>query len=409
MSFLNEQDQEFDFGFADFGFGDAAEPSAQTQVIQDSNSQLQFLPVAPAPAPAPVSAPAILVQANDETASADDWENPNPSHRFSPYGPFNFSPIIPQGTSSHPESVKRRKIIGKKLGLAAGLFRAKESGRSRKRHRKDAIKKTKAYEKADSAEKERLLAEADKTSARELEATIAACIEAWNKLSPEAKQELMAVKPAPDAEVVAAPQIVEAEVVRPIVVRTGATNVPRTAAVGGPRVVPVDLKTGSRGPQLWLPVDMRDVDSGLIASARAKAMPFASVTAGRKRSAAEMGSTAPISPSRVVACADEIPVEAPLPRKRKCDAETVESQTPGRSCRPHKAPKLSEKRAANAIRYIMRSMAGKAGATGTVIPPGPLEQLRDQDLNAEAEWDAAQFMKHPTFKKWAQARKNKKH
>ncbi|RVD86251.1 uncharacterized protein DFL_004538 [Arthrobotrys flagrans] len=72
---------------------------------------------------------------------------------------------------------------------------------------------------------------------------------------------------------------------------------------------------------------------------------------------------------------------------------------PGWSSRPQKAPKHSGKRAGNAIRYMWGSNAGKAGATGTVIPPRPLEQLREQDLNTKAEWDAAQFMKHPAYKK----------
>ncbi|RVD86252.1 uncharacterized protein DFL_004539 [Arthrobotrys flagrans] len=111
-----------------------------------------------------VPAPNMLAQTNNNAASAGEWENSNSSHGFNPNGPFNFAPQVPKGESIHPESAKRRKIAGKKVGLAAALFRLKEPGRSRKRHRA-GIKKTKAYLEADATEKERLLAEADMTSA----------------------------------------------------------------------------------------------------------------------------------------------------------------------------------------------------------------------------------------------------
>ncbi|KAK6512467.1 hypothetical protein TWF481_001353 [Arthrobotrys musiformis] len=427
------------------------------------------------PAPAPVTAivqtrdmaqvPAMPANDDDDDndeGSADEWENSNPSHRFNPNGPFNFAPQVPHGTSSHPESVKRRRIVGKKAGLDAALFRLKESGRSRKRHRKAAIKKTKAYLEADGAEKARLLAEADETSARELAAKIAACQKAWNDLSPEAQRAHMTRAPETGDGSIAAPPMVEADIVRPaIAVKTGATNasgpkqvVGKPVGRQGPRLVPVEPELRSRGPQLWLPVDVRDIDPGLVALATAQAMPFASAPAGQKRSAwetdlpdkvrltgrpnassspkkrrveaptdqsqdaesiyalwssgrvAAVDTVAPVSPSRAVARADEAPVEAPLLLAKKRDAETVGSQKPGRFCRPHKAPTLAEKRAASAIRYLMGSKAGKmGGAPGTVIPPGPLEQLREQDLNARAERDAAAFMERPAFAKWVEARK----
>ncbi|KAK6508564.1 hypothetical protein TWF506_010649 [Arthrobotrys conoides] len=426
----NGEDQGFFWcNPGDFGLGvvDTADPSPRTQATQDSNPQLeagqppQLRLLAADPTPAPAPAPAILVQASDDMASADEWENSNPRNRFDPEDEhFNFSPIVPQGTSNHPESVKRRRIIGKKAGLVAALFRLKESGRSRKRHRKVRVKQV--YEGAGKAILDKMLAKEEKRCEKELAVKIAGCTRVWNKLSPEDQRAFMTGKPVPDANVVAAPQVVAAEVIRPpITVRIGATNAPKRAKVGGLRVVTVELTTNSRGPQLRLPVDTRDVEPRIVALARTKATPFASAAAGQNWSAVEgtyalrqvgsnatVDTVAPISSSRAVACANEIPVEAPLPRKRKRDAETVESQTPGRSCQPHTAPTLSEKRAANAIRYIMRLMAGQAGTTGTVIPPGPLEQLGEEDLNARAERDAAHFMMHQAYKRWLQGQKNKK-
>ncbi|KAK6333104.1 hypothetical protein TWF718_010927 [Orbilia javanica] len=460
MSFLNEQDQEFEYDFfAGFGHIDAAAPSYSlgqlgapsfydTNVI-DPQLQLQTeqLPQLQVPAPAPALSPApapkaASAQNKRKRPAPGEWENSNPNHRFNPNGPFNFAPQIPQGTSDHPESVKRRRIVGKKSGLAAALFRLKESGRSRKRHRKTAIKKTKAYLEADDTEKERLLAEADETSARELAAKIAACTNAWNDLSPEAQQAHMTR--APNTEVAKAPLAVEAELIRPaIAIRTGATNAPKPAHIGGPSIVPVELKSNSRGIQLFLPADLGDIEPELIAEAMAEAMPFASAAAGRKRPASEeeeetqvggqpkaptpkkrrvevsnallsTGSiaaaetAATIPPSRAVARADEIPVEVPFLPQENRDTEAVESQMPGRSCLPQGAPKLPKKRAASAIRHIIRSKIGEAGAAGMVIPPGPLEPLREQDLNARAEWDAAQFMKHPTYRKWELSQKRKR-
>ncbi|KAK6349249.1 hypothetical protein TWF730_010000 [Orbilia blumenaviensis] len=408
----------------------------------------------------------------DPEAESEGWENEDPSHRFNPNGPFNFFPQIPKGTSNHPESVKRRKIVGKKCGLAAALFRLKESGRSRKRHRKDAIKRSKEYkDAAKNPELQRkMLAEADKTSARELAAKIAACTKVWNSLSPEVQMSYMTYAPQVQAGgIPTTVPTVTAPARRPLAVKTGATNAPPLTQVSanpveheGPIRVPVRLRTTSRGPELCLPADLRDVDPELVASAIAKAMPFAQSSVSKKRSASDAGlpektrlnsrsetsspkksrlsvdlpiefaavardsqsqavesSYAPrsldvaisqqpsaaidiaaTSPSRATAQADGILGEAPLSRKRNREAELAESQIQGQSCKPQQAPTFQEKRTASAIRHLLLLKASQAGATGMVILPGPLEQLSEQDPDAEGRQDAAKFVHNPYFQEW---------
>ncbi|KAK6527158.1 hypothetical protein TWF281_010351 [Arthrobotrys megalospora] len=419
----------------------------------------------------------------------DGWENPNPCHRFNPNGPFNFSPQVPKGTSSHPESIKRRKIVGKKAGLAAALFRLKESGRSRKRHRKDALRKKEEFLNASEAEQKRMLAEADKTSKQELAAKIAACTKAWNELSPEAQRAHMARAADVEAQdpVEASPVPEAVADARPTIrVRVESVPAPKhsnlvSQILAGPvnqqaqdrALAPVALSTRSRTSGLRLPADISDIDQRLVAEATSKNMPFVDGLASHKtvakRSASEAGLPEKVRPgsrsklsspkkkrvgpiefeaverasqvraagqssspyglrsrigditateppiaigeidstsiSRAIARASGIPGGCPLPPRREREAEPVESSTPRRSCRTRETPKLVNERAASAIMQVMGLTGGQGGVAGTVIPPRPLEQVRDQDLNAKSDRDALRFMESDYYKRWKQSQK----
>ncbi|KAJ6256785.1 hypothetical protein Dda_8652 [Drechslerella dactyloides] len=111
-------------------------------------------------------------------------------HRhFTPKKVYNFDRLQPSGLSSHPESVKRRAIVGKKTGLDAAKFTIRETARSRRRHRKDALRKTRKYQEMTEAEQHTALTEIDDVIQKEVAASDKEAELAWAaKLSEEGQR-----------------------------------------------------------------------------------------------------------------------------------------------------------------------------------------------------------------------------
>ncbi|KAF3909408.1 hypothetical protein AA313_de0201552 [Arthrobotrys entomopaga] len=102
---------------------------------------------------------------------SDPYANPKEHRLFTPKKTYNFGRLQPSGTSSHPESVKRRKIVGKKVGIGAAKFTLRETARSRRRHRKVALRSTAEYKRMSIAEQERAMQEIDRKIQLEIAAS----------------------------------------------------------------------------------------------------------------------------------------------------------------------------------------------------------------------------------------------
>ncbi|KAK6538666.1 hypothetical protein TWF694_010243 [Orbilia ellipsospora] len=112
----------------------------------------------------------------------DPYANPKEHRLFTPKKAYNFGKLRPSGSSSHPESVKRRKIVAKKEGIGAAKFTLRETARSRRRHRKVALRNSEEYKNMTIAEQQRAMEEIDKKIQQEIAASDREAERAWELL-----------------------------------------------------------------------------------------------------------------------------------------------------------------------------------------------------------------------------------
>ncbi|KAF3909272.1 hypothetical protein ABW20_dc0106895 [Dactylellina cionopaga] len=113
-----------------------------------------------------------VVPPGDVAADSNDpYSNPKEHRLFTPRKVYNFGQLNPTGNSAHPESVKRRTIVAKKAGIEAARFTIRETARSRRRHRKDALRKTAKYQAMSMQEQLRAMTEIDENIKREIAAS----------------------------------------------------------------------------------------------------------------------------------------------------------------------------------------------------------------------------------------------
>ncbi|EWC44697.1 hypothetical protein DRE_06593 [Drechslerella stenobrocha 248] len=122
----------------------------------------------------------IKAIAPEQLPDDDDPYAHRREHRlFTPKKVYNFTKLNPSGRSGHPESIKRRGIVSKKEGLEAAKFTIRETARSRRRHRKDSLRRTQKYQEMTLVQQQQALAEVDKVIQREIEASDKEAETAW--------------------------------------------------------------------------------------------------------------------------------------------------------------------------------------------------------------------------------------
>ncbi|KAF3938775.1 hypothetical protein ABW19_dt0201635 [Dactylella cylindrospora] len=124
----------------------------------------------------------IFMKMRNTVEGEDPYANPAENRLFTPKRVYNFQKLNPAGTSAHPESVKRRSIIAKKSGLDAAKFTIRETARSRRRHRKDALRKTQRYKEMSRDEQQTALNEIDEMIKREIAASDREAEIAWDAM-----------------------------------------------------------------------------------------------------------------------------------------------------------------------------------------------------------------------------------
>ncbi|KAK6347256.1 hypothetical protein TWF696_007328 [Orbilia brochopaga] len=152
----------------------SSQKKKQAQGRPDAPSSRRISVAASASEPAP-NGPAV-----------DDYGHRREHRLFTPKKVYNFAKLEPKGYSSHPESVKRRSIIGKKTGLEAAKFTIRETARSRRRHRKDALRKSERYKQMTEEQQQNAMNEIDAVIQREVAASDREAEIAWaTKLAEE--------------------------------------------------------------------------------------------------------------------------------------------------------------------------------------------------------------------------------